>query len=142
MEESSLAVCYLEASSGAEEILRPMIVVGSGRRYRKLKDPSFGARVKDDRDEAVQISHDEREVYTDDVYDEGHDVEVQCSGIDKMSNGEYRLQLPIPSIFFKYIIGREGRVKKGIERETGCRVWLPSKMKKGDVGKTINFIIP
>ena len=73
--------------------------------------------------------------YNDDMYDEGDDIETVLKGIEKMRNGNYRLKLPIPSVFFKYIIGKEGRTKKGIERDTECRLWLPSKGREGDVGR-------
>lgn len=72
---------------------------------------------------------------SDDVYDEGEDTEAALEGVERLPNGGYRLKLPIPSVFFKYIIGKEGRTKKGIERDTECRLWLPSKGREGDVGK-------
>ena len=72
---------------------------------------------------------------SDDVYDEGEDVKIELKGMERLKNGNYRLKLPIPSVFFKYIIGKEGRIKKGIERDTECHLWLPSKGREGDVGK-------
>ena len=69
------------------------------------------------------------------MYDEGEDVETELKGVEKLKNGNYRLKLPIPSVFFKYIIGKEGRTKKGIERDTECHLWLPSRGREGDVGK-------
>ena len=74
-------------------------------------------------------------IFSDDVYDEGEDVDTELEGVEKLPNGNYRLKLPIPSVFFKYIIGKEGRVKKGLERDTECHLWLPSKGREGDVGK-------
>lgn len=76
---------------------------------------------------------------SDDAYDEGEDTEAHLEGIQKLPNGGYRLKLPIPPVFFKYIIGKEGRTKKGIERDTECHLWLPSKGKEGDVGKKQSF---
>lgn len=73
--------------------------------------------------------------YTDDVYDEGEDNEEELTGIEKLRSGNYQLKLHIPSTFFKYIIGKEGKTKNGIERDTECHLWLPSKGKEGDVGK-------
>ena len=69
------------------------------------------------------------------MFDEGEDTEAHLEGIQKLPNGSYRLKRPIPPVFFKYIIGKEGRTKKGIERDTECYVWIPSKGKEGDVGK-------
>ena len=147
--DSPSTVSYQLASGGVEEILRPTLVVSGGRSYRKLTDLEFGRRGDSRRPgegskryQQMQSPGDheteEREkvaMYTDDVYDEGQDIETEVKGIEKVSNGNYKLRLPIPSVFFKYIIGKEGRVKKGIERDTECRLWLPGKGREGDVGK-------
>ena len=74
-------------------------------------------------------------VYADDVYDEGEDIEEGMTGIEKLRSGNYQLKLNIPSTFYKYIIGKEGKTKKRIERDTECYLRLPSKGKLGDVGK-------
>ena len=71
----------------------------------------------------------------DDVYDEGEDTAVDLEGLEQLRNGSYQLKMPIPAVFFKYIIGKEGRTKKGIERDTDCRLWIPSRGKEGDVGQ-------
>ena len=37
--------------------------------------------------------------------------------------------------FFKFIIGKSGETKKKIERETKCRIAVPTKGSDGQVGK-------
>ena len=164
------AIIYESASGGVEEILRPTLVIGGGRRYRKLTDVDFGRRPEDrererekrrareetnwlDRegDRELQQENLPEEVwsgmaemdeggpysvpYTDDVYDEGQDIESELKGVEKLPSGNYKLKLSIPSVFYKYIIGKEGKLKKGIERDTECRLWIPSRGREGDVGK-------
>ena len=136
-------ISYQYSSGGVEEILRPTLVVCGGRSYRKLTEIEFGRRgggrggrdaEKQEETQASDVFVEGEAVYRDDVYDEGEDVDREVAGAEKLSNGYYRLNLPVASVFFKYIIGREGRIKKGIERDTECRLWLPSKGVEGDVG--------
>ena len=148
---SGTAISYQYPTGGAEEVLRPTLVVSGGRSYRKLTDVEFGrppgrersGRVRDCSSEQIQSSdgleeEERKTVYRDDVYDEGEDIETEIAGVEKLSSGKYRLKLPVPSVFFKYIIGKEGRTKKGIERDTECHLWLPSKGIEGDVGNVNN----
>lgn len=69
----------------------------------------------------------------DDVYDEGE--ETTLKGAEPTASGGYRLRLPIPSVFFKYVIGKEGRTKASIERETGCRLGIPGIGREGDISE-------
>ena len=139
-------VRYQHASCGAEEMLRPTLVVSGGRSYRKLTDVEFGqrpggrktrTRVQQTQpsDGPVQEARETEAVCVDDVYDEGEDIDAELAGVEKLSNGNYRLKLQVPSVFFKYVIGREGRVKKGIERDTECHLWVPGRGKEGDIGE-------
>ena len=143
-------ISYQYPSGGVEEILRPTLVVSGGRSYRKLTDVEFGRRAgsRERRGREAErlepsdgfVEEEEKEtVYRDDVYDEGEDLETEVDGVERRSNGNYRLKLPVPSVFFKYIIGREGRIKKGIERDTECHLWLPSRGIEGDVGNWNHF---
>ena len=72
---------------------------------------------------------------SDDEYDEGEDTTVELQGVEPLPGGGYLIRLPIPSVFFKYIIGREGKTKTNIEKETGCKLKIPSWGVEGDVGK-------
>lgn len=162
----SAVINYHHYSGGVEEILRPTLIISGGRSYRKLTDVQFGRRPGDrdrgrhkrrPREEETDLereedratprqshsekvwsgeNHEKETAYTDDVYDEGEDVESELTGVEKMRSGNYKLKLPVPSVFFKYIIGKEGRTKKGIERDTECHLLIPSKGREGDIGKS------
>ena len=69
------------------------------------------------------------------MYDEGEDITAELEGLEQLPNGTYQLKLPVPSQFFKYIIGKEGRTKKGIERDTECHLSIPSRGIEGDIGE-------
>ncbi len=56
-------------------------------------------------------------------------------GLEQTVGGGYVLRLPIPSVFFKYIIGREGKTKSSIERDTRCRLRIPGRGKEGEIGR-------
>ena len=144
---------YHHYSGGVEEILLPTLIVSGGRSYRKLTDIEFGRRPEDRDRRRHKRSPREKETdleteeetrvnetsYTDDVYDEGEDIERELTGVEKMRNGNFKLKLPVPSAFFKYIIGKEGRTKKGIERDTECHLSLPARGQEGDVGMSKNY---
>jgi len=53
------------------------------------------------------------------VYDEGEDATLELEGVEQTPGGGYVLHLPIPSVFFKYIIGREGKPSQTLRR-TPC----------------------
>jgi len=71
------------------------------------------------------------------VYDEGEDATLELEGVEQTPGGGYVLHLPIPSVFFKYIIGREGKTKSNIEKDTMCRLRIPGKGREGDIGRYI-----
>lgn len=52
-----------------------------------------------------------------------------------MPSGKYSLSLAIPDVFFKYIIGRLGSTRENIERDTKCRLIIPRKGERGDIGE-------
>lgn len=56
------------------------------------------------------------------------------SNIEETENG-FRLRMPVPSGFFKYIIGKKGETKKRIENETKTQISIPRQGQKGDIGK-------
>ena len=70
-----------------------------------------------------------------DTYDEGEDTAADLEGVEQLRDGNYQLRLPIPSQLFKHIIGKEGRTKKAIERDTECQLAIPSRGREGDVGE-------
>ena len=73
----------------------------------------------------------------DDEYDEGEEPEwAELDGVEELPGGVgYSLRVATPSVFFKRIIGREGRTKANIERDTKCRIRIPPQGKEGDIGE-------
>jgi len=45
----------------------------------------------------------------------------------------YQASIPVPSGFFKYIIGVKGTTKKQLEKETGATITIPPRGSEGDV---------
>jgi len=46
----------------------------------------------------------------------------------------YQLKIQLPSVFFKYIIGKKGETKKRLEAETRTQIKIPRQHEEGDVG--------
>ena len=70
-------------------------------------------------------------------YSNEYDVEESCvvgNSLEKGPNGEYSLSVSIPSVFFKYIIGKKGETKKRIETETKTRITIPRQGEAGNIG--------
>ena len=51
-------------------------------------------------------------------------------------NGGLLFRMDIPEVFYKYIIGRQGKTKSTIEQDTGCRIQVPRQGRKGDVSES------
>ena len=79
--------------------------------------------------------------------DELEEEDEACDELENLkrnANGQFCFELDIPSVFYKYIIGREGKTRAIIEKETGCRLKIPAKGKEGKIGmcSIIAFIHP
>ncbi len=72
-------------------------------------------------------------IHADDTYDEGEDIASQLEGLERTAQG-YRLVLPIPSVFYKYIIGARGATRENIESDTKCHLNIPRRGEVGNVG--------
>ena len=71
----------------------------------------------------------------DDVYDEGEDLSEELKGVELTRGGGFLFRMDIPEVFYKYIIGRQGRTKTTIEKDTGCRIRIPGRGKAGNVSE-------
>jgi len=47
----------------------------------------------------------------------------------------YQLRIQLPSVFYKYIIGKKGETKKRLESETRTQIRIPRQNEEGDVGR-------
>lgn len=96
------------------------------RCYRKnpvLSSPS-GAGCDDDDDFSYAQSVDE---YADESCSVGIDDKIE-----KTSTG-YRLEVDLPNVFFKYIIGKKGETKKRLETETRTQIRIPRQHEEGSI---------
>ena len=69
------------------------------------------------------------------MYDEGEDLAEELKGVEHTRDGGLLLRMDIPGVFYKYIIGRQGRTKATIEKDTGCRIRIPGRGRTGHVSK-------
>ena len=76
-----------------------------------------------------------RRPHADDTYDEGEEPLSELQGVVQLPGGRYSLSLAIPDVFFKYIIGRFGSTCENIERDTKCRLTIPRRGARGDIGE-------
>ena len=58
--------------------------------------------------------------------------------VEKTEQG-YKLCMQVPSLLYKFIIGKKGETKKKIEKETGTRIIIPRQGEFGDLGE-LNFL--
>ena len=66
------------------------------------------------------------DIYADEVCDAFNNIEQTETG--------YRLAMDVPSVFFKYIIGKKGEAKKKIEMETRTQIKIPRQGDEGEIG--------
>ena len=55
--------------------------------------------------------------------------------VEKTGEG-YRLCMEVPSLLYKFIIGKRGETKRKIEKETGTQIMIPRQGEEGDVGES------
>lgn len=71
--------------------------------------------------------------YCDEVCDEGVNIEETSRG--------FSLKLEIPSVYYKYIIGKKGETRARIQVETHTRIIVPKPEDKQQiVGKKISVV--
>lgn len=71
----------------------------------------------------------------DDTYDEGDEPLSELKGLVQLRGGRYSLSLPIPDVFFKFIIGCQGTTCENIEKDTMCRLSIPRVGMEEDIGE-------
>ena len=55
--------------------------------------------------------------------------------VEKTEEG-YKLCMEIPSLLYRFIIGKRGETKRKIEKETGTQIMIPRQGEEGDVGES------
>ena len=76
-------------------------------------------------------------VVEDDIY-EDEDCDA-CTYVEETGDG-FRVTLDVPSVLFRYIIGKKGETRRRIEEETGTHVRIPRQGEEGAVGEP--YVIP
>ena len=118
------SIDYIYPPTDHSDILRPIIISCDGMNFRKLnggRPTSFSRR----HEEPLFPEVDDEET----CVDEFEDLE----DVRELENGSYELKLLIPNIFFKYVIGRQGKTKETIEKDTHCRLQLPRRGEDGPI---------
>ncbi len=138
---ATLGKAKYEYPMGEPDILRPVIVHVDGMSFRKcpityrgyrptLKPHQIGVYNEEDDDEPIDKTDTQQSCMdsVDDLID-----------IKELPNGEYVTDLWIPSVFYGYIIGRQGQTMRTIETDTKTKITIPRRNETGPVtirGKT------
>ncbi|XP_059143715.1 activating signal cointegrator 1 complex subunit 1-like isoform X2 [Physella acuta] len=100
------------------EVLKPEIILVGKRRYRKndyIRKETF---ISDDK-----AFHNDSSITCGYESDEACDVNNEIFETPK----GFSVNMLIPNVYFKYIIGKKGETKKRIEAETYTKIIIPSK---------------
>lgn len=128
---------YIPSPSGESDIFNPTIVSFEGRRYRKYTGIPSGSKETDDRGSSslyggtsptLPLFTDWKETCTND----GEEV-FELGDVEELPNQDLQIKIDVPTTFFKYIIGKEGKTKQRVEQDTNCKLKLPRKGEKGPI---------
>ena len=122
---------YILSPSGRSDIMRPTLIKYGDRIFRKTTGRSVPIPPSAATSHRWPLEEDEMEEDEPKCSAEREEEERELHGSRKLRNGEYELYLPTPPVFFKYIIGREGKTKQGIERDTKCKLVIPRQGQSG-----------
>ena len=118
---------YIPPPGGQPEILRPALICYGSRCYRKVTgDVSWSSTRA-----AVVQSTDQW--YEDEPPCCAEDIDPELKDIVELKSGEYQLEVDLPSVFYKYIMGREGRTKAQLEKDTKCTIKIPRRNEVGHI---------
>ncbi|XP_051529588.1 activating signal cointegrator 1 complex subunit 1-like [Myxocyprinus asiaticus] len=102
------------------DVLRPMLININGRMYRK---------------NPVQEEYYEEEdnySYSDPAADQCMDEPCDTHNIEQTDKG-FRCALDVPSVLYKYIIGKKGETRKRLESETKTSISIPKQGVEGQI---------
>ncbi|CAL8282985.1 unnamed protein product [Merluccius merluccius] len=106
------------------DVLRPALVNINGRIYRRnaIKDEHY-------EEEEDDFYHDERGT----EYEESATDEVcESHSIEQTDNG-FRCAIEVPSVLYKYIIGKKGETRKRLETDTKTSINIPKQGVEGQI---------
>lgn len=122
---------YILSPSGHSDILRPTLIKFGRRIFRKTTGRSVPLTLPEPSHPQWPLEEEEMEEDEPKCLAEKEEEERELFGARKLRSGELELHLSTPPIFFKYIIGREGQTRRGIERDTKCKVIVPRQGQSG-----------
>lgn len=104
------------------EILRPALININGRIYRKnlVKEEHY----EDEEEEDFS--------YSGPVIDQCMDEPCDASNIEQTDKG-FRCAIDVPSVLYKYIIGKKGETRKRLESDTKTSISIPKQGVEGQI---------
>ncbi|XP_072523157.1 activating signal cointegrator 1 complex subunit 1 [Salminus brasiliensis] len=104
------------------DILRPALVNINGRIYRKnlVKEEHY----EDEEEEDFS--------YSEPVTDQCMDEPCDTSNIEQTDKG-FRCAIDVPSVLYKYIIGKKGETRKRLETDTKTSISIPKQGVEGQI---------
>ena len=122
----SSTVRYISSPSGnAGDILRPDLLCYKGIQFRLANRKSH----KQSYQQPERVFHEEAE-----PEEEEEEEEEGEDAVQELSNGFFKITLNIPSVFFKYLIGKEGKTRSMIEKDTKSSIKIP---RRGELGPVV-----
>lgn len=104
--------------------MKPTLINIGGRCYRKMP---FEQKIEHHPEQvSSQHHHDEEELTWE-------DEACDALGLVEKTGEGYRLCMEVPSLLYKFIIGKRGETKRKIEKETGTQIMIPRQGEEGDV---------
>ncbi|XP_061083801.1 activating signal cointegrator 1 complex subunit 1 [Conger conger] len=105
------------------EVLRPTLININGRIYRKnvIKEQVY--QEEDDEDEFS---------YSGPVTDQFTEEPCDTLSMEQTEKG-YRYAMDVPSVLYKYIIGKKGETRKRLENETRTSINIPKQGVEGQI---------
>ncbi|XP_022598292.1 activating signal cointegrator 1 complex subunit 1 [Seriola dumerili] len=104
------------------EVLRPTIINLNGRMYRKniIKEEHY-----EEEEDFSYVGQQESE-------DLAEDETCDTHSIDKTDKG-YRCAIDVPSVLYKYIIGKKGETRRRLESDTKTSISIPKQGVEGQI---------
>lgn len=65
------------------------------------------------------------------------DEACDAFGLVEKTAAGYRLCMEVPSLLYRFIIGKKGDTKRKIEKQTGTQIMIPRQGEEGDIGESI-----
>lgn len=104
------------------DVLRPALININGRIYRKnaIKEEHY----EDEEEEAFS--------YSEPVNDSCMDEPCDTANIEQTDKG-FRCSIDVPSVLYKYIIGKKGETRRRLEAETKTTISIPKPGEEGPI---------